>query len=831
MAAKTAIELLRALATKVGGKEVKNIFRQNLDDTFGKDEVREGIRIITDREKNPELAKMFFRENESLEDDLVNLLETRYMGSERLMAHPFSFNRRGPGAADRYKKINDSGMRLTDLPGGPADKNLYAKHFGEMKDTEFSGRRVYKNKRPTILDEADDDLPFGKSGEAEEFIKNQDKLPFGKSGEASRFTGRSASVQKQMDDMLDTKAIEDSLYDTSIADIPLINRMMKQTGKSETEVREALVDMANEGYESGSSKLMKMNDDDRLRAYISNKQAVPRETEQFVDDMMERLDYTKPVDTGDEILANMRKMEAEVTAMKEIAEAEQMQYGQGMDAFRRMLDDGEDPAEALEFLKSVFNRTKQAKGGRVDMALGGAATGIMQAIKLAARGIKPFGQKQTYKQNVKSMGLSDEQFNKVLKKQLDGVPDEVVDEPTGRGLKFSLDEAEDILTGVKFGLLTQAQRTKIAKAMRDKVAKQIYDEPVPGLNNEYFEYMDDAIGRMDDLLEIERLGGDLTPKPVKGAPEFIQPDFTQLNRLRDQGKNNVIPFKPREKKFKGGIAGLLKRIMSPKLEKELVEKGPFQTGHRADIIGDMEQIKNVSRSDKSSLDDMDYLYDMVQQSPRYNEAMRGAMMKLVDYERFRAILLEDNDKLQRMLKIDPEGSEEFIRRLFRAGGSQPQFSTGGIVNTLAAPQSDKAYRNSLTNEDLFNMQSQREQREIDPRDSIINSLSKVPIRPGYSVPVTQTSDSFERPLPSLENQMGQLPINQERAEFLQTPTGQGFTQLDQSINNLGQALGQGQQQIQEQMAQMNSGQRPISSLQSQNVLNLGGLGNLFGTRS
>ena len=290
MAARTAIELLKALATKVGGKEVKNVFRQNLDDTFGKDEVKEGIRIITQREQNPELAKMFYKADESLEDDLVNLLETRYMGSERLMAHPFSFNRRGPGAADRYKKINDSGMRLTDLPGGPADKNLYGKHFGEMKDTTagVSGERVYKNARPTILDEV---------------------------------------PAEKVDDVIDGKLVEDSLYDTSIADIPLINRMMKETGKTETEIREAIVDMANEGYESGSSKLMRMSDDDRLRAYISNKQAVPRETEEFVDDMFERLDYTQPVDTGDDILANMRKMEAEVTAMKEIAEAEQMQYG------------------------------------------------------------------------------------------------------------------------------------------------------------------------------------------------------------------------------------------------------------------------------------------------------------------------------------------------------------------------------------------------------------------------------------------------------------------------------------------------------------------------
>ena len=810
MAAKTAIELLRALATKVGGKEVKNIFRQNLDDTFGKDEVREGIRIITNREKNPELAKMFFRENESLEDDLVNLLETRYMGSERLMAHPFSFNRRGPGAADRYKKINDSGMRLTDLPGGPADKNLYAKHFGEMKDTEFSGRRVYKNKRPTILDEADDDLPFGKSGEAEEFIKNQDKLPFGKSGEASRF-------------------IEDSLYDTSIADIPLINRMMKQTGKSETEVREALVDMANEGYESGSSKLMKMNDDDRLRAYISNKQAVPRETEEFVDDMMERLDYTKPVDTGDEILANMRKMEAEVTAMKEIAEAEQMQYAQGMDAFRRMLDDGEDPGEALEFLKSVFNRTKQAKGGRVEMALGGAAKGIMEAIKLASRGIKPFGQKQTYKQKVTQKGVSKEQFDEIFEKQLNRVPDEVSDEATGRGLYQSLLEAEAVITGQKLGLLTQAQRTKIAKAMTEKVSKQIYDNPVSGLNNDYLEYMDNAIGRMDAILEIEKLGGDLTPKPIYSGKEIIAAgiDFSQLDKLGKK-KDNVIPFKPREKKFKGGIAGLLKRIMSPKLEKELVEKGPFQTGHRADIVGDMQQIKNVSRSSKSSLDDMDYLYDMVQQSPRYNEAMRAAMMKLVDYERFRAILLEDNVKLQRMIDIDPEGSEDFIRRLFVEGGSEPQFAGGGIVNTLASPEATKAQRNAMTNEDLF-------ARTNSP---YVQQAAQSPVAQAYfSSPAFQQAMQRQQEFQARQNEamsqirMAELDAQQGLADTysgMEDFQGVGM-QLDQQIGNLGRGLMQGQQQIM-QAIQANPNQ-PQTGLQTQNVLNIGGLGNLFGLRS
>ena len=792
MAARTAIELLKMLATKVGGKEVKNVFRQNLDDTFGKDEVKEGIRIITQREQNPELAKMFYKADESLEDDLVNLLETRYMGSERLMAHPFSFNRRGPGAADRYKQINDSGMRLTDLPGGPADKNLYAKHFGEMKDTTagVSGERVYKNARPTILDEV---------------------------------------PAEKVDDVIEGKLVEDSLYDTSIADIPLINRMMKQTGKTETEIREAIVDMANEGYESGSSKLMRMSDDDRLRAYISNKQAVPRETEEFVDDMFERLDYTKPLDTGDEILANMKRMEAEVTAMKEIAEAEQMQYGQGMDAFRRMLDDGEDPGEALEFLKSVFKRTKQAKGGRVGMALGGAAKGIMEAIKLASRGIKPFGQKQTYKQKVTSKGVSKEQFDEIFEKQLNRVPDEVVDEPTGRGLYQSLLEAEAVITGQKLGLLTQAQRTKIAKAMTEKVSKQIYDNPVSGLSNDYFEYMDNAIGRMDAILEIEKLGGDLTPKPIYDGKEIIAAgiDFSQLDKLGKK-TDNVIPFKPREKKFSGGIAGLLKRIMSPRLEKEMVKTGPFQTGHRADIIGDMEQIKNVSRNPKTELPEMDALYDMVQDSPRYNEAMRAAMMKLVDYERFRAILLDDNDKLQALVKAEPELGENLIRRLFKKGGSEPQFAGGGIVNTLASPEATKAQRNAMTNEDLF-------ARTNSP---YVQQAAQSPVaQTFFSSPAFQQAMQRQQEFQARQNEamsqirMAELDAQQGLADTysgMEDFQGVGM-QLDQQINNVGRGLMQGQQQIM-QAVQANPNQSQ-TGLQSQNVLNIGGLGNLFGLRS
>ena len=802
MAARTAIELLKMLATRSG---VKNVFRQNLDDTFGKDEVKEGIRIITQREQNPELAKMFYKADESLEDDLVNLLETRYMGSERLMAHPFSFNRRGPGAADRYKQINDSGMRLTDLPGGPADKNLYAKHFGEMKDTTagVSGERVYKNTRPTILDEV---------------------------------------PTEKFDDVIEGKLVEDSLYDTSIADIPLINRMMKQTGKTETEIREAIVDMANEGYESGSSKLMRMSDDDRLRAYISNKQAVPRETEEFVDDMFERLDYTKPVDTGDEILANMRKMEAEVTAMKEIAEAEQMQYAQGMDAFRRMLDDGEDPGEALEFLKNVFKRTENADGGRVGMALGGAAKGIMQAIKLAARGIKPFGQKQTYKQKVTSKGVSKEQFDEIFEKQLNKVPDEVSDEATGRGLYQSLLEAEAVITGQKLGLLTQAQRTKIAKAMTEKVSKQIYDNPVSGLNNDYLEYMDDAIGRMDAILEIEKLGGDLTPKPIYDGKEIIAAgiDFSQLDKLGKK-TNNVIPFKPREKKYSGGIAGILRQLLR-------------RSGMSApDKVADKKQIQNVIRDPNTELErryvegfdgtpptpanrmTIDEIRDMVQKDPRYDKLTAKQMDEVIIKETIRA------DFAYNMGMKAEDVGDDIVEMLYRERyQNRFGFIQGGIVNTLAAPNATQAQQNAMTNQDLFAKINSPYTQEVmrANQEAMANPMRYQLMEQYMNSPAFKEAQERSQQFQLRQNEanhamrMGYMRAEQGLADtyagmddFQQVGIG-----LDKKMENLGRVLGMGQQKIQQQIAQANPNQ-PQTGLQSQNVLNIGGLGNLFGLRS
>ena len=178
-----------------------------------------------------------------------------------------------------------------------------------------------------------------------------------------------------------------------------------------------------------------------------------------------------------------------------------------------------------------------SEGGRVNAFLGKFfSEGIGQAAKLAARGFKPFGEKQTYRQKVVNRGVGEQQFNEIYDQFMNKIPDEVVDQPTGEALYRGLMEAEAVMTGQKLGLMNQEQRAKLAYAMSDKVKKQIYDNPVPGMNNDYLEYMDDAIDRMESIFEIYELGGDLTPKPIFDGKEIIgaQIDFSQLEKLRNQ---------------------------------------------------------------------------------------------------------------------------------------------------------------------------------------------------------------------------------------------------------------------------------------------------------
>ena len=71
------------------------------------------------------------------------------------------------------------------------------------------------------------------------------------------------------------------------------------------------------------------------------------------------------------------------------------------------------------------------------------------------------------------------------------------------------------------------------------------------------------LDRMDAILETEKLGGDLTPKPIYSGKEIVAAgiDFSQLDELGKK-TDNVIPFKPRDEKASGGRGGANKGLFA-----------------------------------------------------------------------------------------------------------------------------------------------------------------------------------------------------------------------------------------------------------------------------
>ena len=69
-----------------------------------------------------------------------------------------------------------------------------------------------------------------------------------------------------------------------------IKRVVEASNKSEEEVRQAIVDMANEGYEAGNPKRMTIDDDARIEAYLENRLMYnTNDMEEFVDEFFETL--------------------------------------------------------------------------------------------------------------------------------------------------------------------------------------------------------------------------------------------------------------------------------------------------------------------------------------------------------------------------------------------------------------------------------------------------------------------------------------------------------------------------------------------------------------
>ena len=118
------------------------------------------------------------------------------------------------------------------------------------------------------------------------------------------------------------------------------------------------------------------------------------------------------------------------------------------------------------------------QGGRVGMFAGGSliGKGIMEAAKLAARGVKPFGAKQTYKQNVKNMGLSNfDQVEVVTSKQIDELRN-------ANDVDGLFEMLEDVVSGKKFGMANPAQR----KVLQENIEEALNDIPLNRDSRERF---------------------------------------------------------------------------------------------------------------------------------------------------------------------------------------------------------------------------------------------------------------------------------------------------------------------------------------------------------
>jgi len=192
--------------------------------------------------------------------------------------------------------------------------------------------------------------------------------------------------------------------------------------------------------------------------------------------------------------AEQTKLDDSLNQLK-VATFEMEEMGKALDEFNRIAD--EDGIEAaLEAFEGILNpkRTLNADGGRIELGIGGAASGIMQAIKLAAKGIKPFGQKQTYKQKVKMVGL--QELQKGMKKEFDMELYKINKGRAGNPEAELFDLYEDVMSGKRYSMLPDKTRQEMMDQIEDSMRNYNVDG---GDFQNFMGYMADEYGVSRDV--------------------------------------------------------------------------------------------------------------------------------------------------------------------------------------------------------------------------------------------------------------------------------------------------------------------------------------------
>jgi hypothetical protein len=219
-----------------------------------------------------------------------------------------------------------------------------------------------------------------------------------------------------------------------------------------------------------------------------------------------------------------------------IQSAEMEEMTKVLDEFNRIAD--EDGMEAaLKAMEGLMNpkRTLNAAGGRIGMGFGGQlGKGIMQAVKHAKKGFKPFGEKQTYKQNLQNLGLANEQalvsnfankLDKIMKTKQSQIPEEDL-----------FDLFENIATGKQYDMVS----TPIKKDMLGAVMQAMRTRNVDGGDFQNF---------IADIAP--RARRDVFPNDIQSLIKEIDEGNAFSEQLTGRASSKVIPFKT--KKAAGGL--------------------------------------------------------------------------------------------------------------------------------------------------------------------------------------------------------------------------------------------------------------------------------------
>ena len=198
--------------------------------------------------------------------------------------------------SDKIKKIDDftSGYDKTTKPGefkkGPEvideDGNPVAKEysynpesFTDMQRREGKGEFSDDALRQTYMDSVDSDVMS-----LDEYIIQRRGITLD---------------QLEAERALKAKPVNETTTPETTGSRPsvdnFVSRVKEVTNRSEEDIRQAIVDIANEAYEPGSPKLMSVDDDASIDAFLDNRLMYNQgDMEEFVDEFFQALKNVEP---------------------------------------------------------------------------------------------------------------------------------------------------------------------------------------------------------------------------------------------------------------------------------------------------------------------------------------------------------------------------------------------------------------------------------------------------------------------------------------------------------------------------------------------------------